>query len=127
VPHRLRRLRHARRKLDDLGPVWLLRSRAGIRRARGCLAWQLAGPGPLWWRHLVDQVIATAHRELRIDYLRERAGSEGIVGDPPLYDVDLIEYTLRLPRSGLRLRIHPAARQGGNARVASGTSAAADP
>jgi len=98
VPHRLRRLRHARRKLDDLGPVWLRpEPRRRFAEREDAWAWQLAGPGPLWWRHLVDQVIATAHRELRIDYLRERAGSEGIVGDPPLYDVDLIEYTLRLP------------------------------
>lgn len=60
-------------------------------------AWKLTATGPLWWRFLSDVLVDAPHRELRLEYLRQRAASQGIVSEPPLYDVDLIEYCLRLP------------------------------
>jgi asparagine synthase (glutamine-hydrolysing) len=51
----------------------------------------------MWWRFLSDALVDAPHRELRLEYLRHRAANVGLVAEPPLYDVDLIEYCLRLP------------------------------
>src|SRR6185437_537878 len=53
--------------------------------------------GPMWWRFLADRLVDEPHRELRLEYLRHRAVTEGTRDAPPLYDADLIEYALRLP------------------------------
>jgi len=101
VPHRLRRLRRAsraRRGPEPTAPPWLspAHRRAFLEQEDPWL-WQRTGPGPLWWRYLADSIVAMPQRELRIDYLHDRAAAVGTAGDPPLYDVDLIEYTLGLP------------------------------
>jgi asparagine synthase (glutamine-hydrolysing) len=98
VPYRLGRFVHQRRRSDDSGPACLL----PVLRARQAeledrWAWKRSSSGPLWWRSLADTLVSAPHRELRLTYLRQRAVSEGVVGDPPLYDVDLIEHSLRIP------------------------------
>ena len=98
APHRLGRLVQARRDRSGLGPPWLapqLRRQFAEREDRW--AWKLSAAGPLWWRFLSDVLLDAPHRELRLEYLRHRAATEGIVAEPPLYDVDLIEFCLRLP------------------------------
>ena len=98
APHRLGRFVQARRDRSELGPPWLappLRRRFATREDRW--AWKLNATGPMWWRFLSDVLVDAPHRELRLEYLRQRAASEGILSEPPLYDVDLIEYCLRLP------------------------------
>jgi len=98
APHRLGRLVQARRDRSELGPPWLappLRRRFATREDRW--AWKLTSRGPMWWRFLSDVLVHAPHRELRLEYLRHRAASEGILSEPPLYDVDLIEYCLRMP------------------------------
>jgi asparagine synthase (glutamine-hydrolysing) len=59
--------------------------------------WKRDYRGPLWWRRLADTLVLAPHRELRIAYVRERGALAGVVADPPLYDVDLIAHTLRIP------------------------------
>ena len=98
APHRLGRVVQRRRDDASAGPPWLappLRRAFAAREDRW--AWKLAAPGPLWWRFLSDVLIEAPHRELRLEYLRHRAATEGIVSEPPLYDVDLIDYCLRVP------------------------------
>jgi asparagine synthase (glutamine-hydrolysing) len=98
APHRLGRAIQRRREQAETGPPWLvpaLRRDFAAREDRW--AWKLAGSGPMWWRYLADQLIDAPHRELRLEYLRHRAATESIVSEPPLYDVDLIEYCLSMP------------------------------
>jgi asparagine synthetase B (glutamine-hydrolysing) len=98
VPHRVGRFVRARRDLSDEGPPWLLPRFRHEHVARADRwAWKLGASGPLWWRYLADTLVAAPHRELRLDYLRHRAAAEGVVSESPLYDADLIDYTLRLP------------------------------
>jgi asparagine synthase (glutamine-hydrolysing) len=98
APHGLGRFVHGRQDAGTLGPPWLapwLRHAFAQREDRW--AWKRTARGPMWWRFLSDTLIDAPHRELRLEYLRHRAATEGIVAEPPLYDVDLIEYCLRLP------------------------------
>ena len=98
APHRLGRTVQRRRDRVGAGPPWLvpaLRHEFAAREDRW--AWKRSGSGPMWWRFLSDVLLEAPHRELRLEYLRHRATSEGIVSEPPLYDVDLIEYCLSLP------------------------------
>lgn len=97
VPYRLIQTVRARRDADRMDPPWLL---ANLRRRLSEIddnwAW-LRGSGPLWWRFLTDELIDSPHRELRIDYLRHRATTASVINESPLYDPDLIEYSLSLP------------------------------
>ena len=98
VSHGVGRFVRGRRDLSDAGPPWLqprFRHEHVARADRW--AWKLGASGPLWWRYLADMLVAAPHRELRLDYLRHRAAAEGVVSESPLYDADLIDYTLRLP------------------------------
>jgi asparagine synthase (glutamine-hydrolysing) len=98
APHGLGRVVQGRRDRSGIGPPWLTpRLRRGFVQREDRWAWKQAARGPMWWRFLSDVLIDAPHRELRLEYLRHRAASEGIVAEPPLYDVDLIEYCLRLP------------------------------
>jgi asparagine synthase (glutamine-hydrolysing) len=98
APHAVGRLVQRRRDREVLGPPWLLpRLRHAFAQREDRWAWKLAGPGPMWWRYLSDVLVDGPHRELRLEYLRHRAATEGILAEPPLYDVDLIDYALRLP------------------------------
>jgi asparagine synthase (glutamine-hydrolysing) len=97
APHGLGRVVQRRRDRSELGPPWLApRLRRAFAQREDRWAWKQAH-GPMWWRFLSDVLIDAPHRELRLEYLRHRAATEGIVAEPPLYDVDLIEYCLRLP------------------------------
>jgi asparagine synthase (glutamine-hydrolysing) len=97
LPYRVGRFVHDHRNLD-VAPSWLLPSR---RRQYAALAdrwaWKAAASGPRWWRYLADVLVHAPHRELRLDYLRHRAAAVDVVNESPLYDVDLIDYCLRLP------------------------------
>jgi asparagine synthase (glutamine-hydrolysing) len=98
APHRLGRFVQGRRDDANAGPPWLappLRRAFAAREDRW--AWKRAASGPLWWRFYSDTLIDAPHREFRLEYLRHRAATEGIVSEPPLYDPDLIGYCLRLP------------------------------
>jgi asparagine synthase (glutamine-hydrolysing) len=98
APHALGRMVQSRRDRSDLGPPWLLAPlRRAVARRQDRWAWKRSARGPMWWRFLSDVLIDAPHRELRLEYLRHRAATEGLVAEPPLYDVDLIEYCLRLP------------------------------
>jgi asparagine synthase (glutamine-hydrolysing) len=98
APHAVGRFVQARRDRSALGPPWLIpRLRRIFAQQEDRWAWKRASRGPMWWRFLSDVLIEAPHRELRLEYLRHRAATEGLVAEPPLYDVDLIEYCLRLP------------------------------
>ena len=98
APYRLGRYVLSRRDRSELAPRWMLpHLRPQYVELEDRWAWKLAGSGPLWWRYLADTLVYAPHRELRMDYLRHRALAEGIVNESPLYDVDLIDYCLRLP------------------------------
>jgi hypothetical protein len=87
-----------RRDPDGIAPPWLLPAlRARYAKLEDQWAWKAMGPGPLWWRYLADVLVRAPHRELRLDYLRNRASGAGVVSETPLYDFDLIDYCLRLP------------------------------
>ena len=100
VPYRVGRVVRARlnRNNDYAAPQWL---HPTLRRQFADLednwAWKTTGSGPLWWRHFAELVIEGPHSDLRMDYLRHRATAAGVRNESPLYDVDLIEYCLRLP------------------------------
>jgi asparagine synthase (glutamine-hydrolysing) len=97
APHGLGRVVQRRRDRSEVGPPWLApRLGRAFAQRQDRWAWKQAR-GPMWWRFLSDVLVDAPHRELRLEYLRHRAATEGIVAEPPLYDVDLIEYCLRLP------------------------------
>jgi asparagine synthase (glutamine-hydrolysing) len=98
APYAVGRFVQGRRDRAAQGPPWLApRLRDAFARREDRWAWKLAGEGPMWWRFFADLLIHEPHRELRLEYLRHRAGTVGTRDDPPLYDVDLIDYCLRLP------------------------------
>jgi asparagine synthase (glutamine-hydrolysing) len=98
APYGLGQLVRRRRAAQGGGPPWLLpHLRAQTAELEDRWAWKVRHPGPLWWRSLADVQVYGPHREQRLDYLRHRAAAVGAVGESPLYDVDLIQYTLSLP------------------------------
>jgi asparagine synthase (glutamine-hydrolysing) len=98
APYRLHRLMRSRRDPDGIAPPWLSPAlRAQYAKLEDQWAWKAMGPGPRWWRYLADVLVRAPHRELRLDYLRNRASGAGVVSETPLYDFDLIDYCLRLP------------------------------
>jgi asparagine synthase (glutamine-hydrolysing) len=98
APYRLGRYVLSRRDRSELAPPWMRpHLRPQFVEMEDRWAWKLGSSGPLWWRYLADTLVYEPHRELRMDYLRQRALGEGVVNESPLYDVDLIDYCLRLP------------------------------
>jgi asparagine synthase (glutamine-hydrolysing) len=98
APYRLGQAVQSRRDRSQLGPPWLAsRWRRAFVGREDRWAWKQSARGPMWWRFLSDVLVDAPHREMRLEYLRHRAAAEGILAEPPLYDVDLIEYCLRLP------------------------------
>ncbi len=80
------------------GPTWLLpETKRTYAELADDWAWKKTmHDGPLWWRHLADVLVNAPHRELRLDYLRHRAESVGLMNASPLYDFDLINLCMRL-------------------------------
>jgi asparagine synthase (glutamine-hydrolysing) len=98
APYRLHRLARTRRDPNRFAPPWLLPAfRPRYAQLEDQWAWKACGPGPRWWRYQADRLVRAPHRELRLDYLRNRAASVGVVSETPLCDFDLIDYCLRLP------------------------------
>jgi asparagine synthase (glutamine-hydrolysing) len=83
LPHRLGQAVRDRRAQEGDGPGWLLpHLRAQESALEDRWAWKRRGSGPLWWRHLADLQVYGPHR---------------VAGASPLYDPDLIQYTLSIP------------------------------
>jgi asparagine synthase (glutamine-hydrolysing) len=59
-------------------------------------AWKRAARGPIWWRYMSDLLIHNASG-VRCDYIRHRSALRGLESRPPLLDVDLTLFALRLP------------------------------
>jgi asparagine synthase (glutamine-hydrolysing) len=98
VPYRLGRFVRDHRDRGPLGPPWLLPAvRSLYGEMEDMWAWKSGASGPRWWRYLADLLIQAPHRELRLDYLRHRASGFGVVNESPLYDLDLIDYCLKVP------------------------------
>lgn len=98
APHGLHRYARARKDPDDLAPAWLRADlRARYAQQADPWAWKSSARGPRWWRFQASLLFQAPHREHRLDYLRRRAASAGVVAETPLYDADLIDYCLRLP------------------------------
>ena len=64
----------------------------------GFWAWKRAyGEAPLWWRHKAF-LLTTLRQHIQLgEYLRHRAAMFGMRARPPLFDVDLLEFVLRIP------------------------------
>jgi asparagine synthetase B (glutamine-hydrolysing) len=99
VPYWLGEATRKLRGRDAAGvPEWLAPAQQrGLVQQRDEWAWKVGSSGPRWWRFLSDFVIDGPHRELRPDYLRQRAAAAGVLNESPLYDFDVIDYCLRLP------------------------------
>ena len=78
-------------------PAWLT---ADAQRAYSTSvdddAWKQASRGPIWWRYMSDLLIHHASG-VRCDYIRHRSALRGLESRPPLLDVDLATFALRLP------------------------------
>ena len=96
APYRVGQFIRARREPEVVGPDWLLPDRRK-QQEQDRWTWKLGTSGPRWWRHLAYDLVESPHREVRLDYLRHRAVAAGAVNESPLYDVDLIDYCLRMP------------------------------
>jgi asparagine synthase (glutamine-hydrolysing) len=98
APYALHRLARHRSDPDDVAPPWLLpQARSRWAELQDPWSWKAGGSGPRWWRFQSDTLIRAPHRELRLEYLRQRAADAGVLSESPLYDFDLIDYCLRLP------------------------------
>ena len=98
APHSLHRLARSRKDPSSVAPSWLLpAAQSRYAELEDRWAWKADGHGPRWWRFLADTLVQAPHRELRLDYLRNRASGAGVLSETPLYDFDLIDYSLRLP------------------------------
>ena len=98
LPHRLgQRVRDRRAREGDRAGWMLPHLRVQESELEDRWAWKLRGAGPLWWRHLTDLQVYGPHREPRLEYLRHRAAAAGVIGESPLYDPDLIQYSLSIP------------------------------
>ncbi len=98
APYQLSRWARGRPGPSGIAPAWL-RPEFHPRYAEleDPWAWKASASGPRWWRYLADRLICAPQRELRLDYLRNRAAAAGLTSETPFYDVDLIEHCLRLP------------------------------
>jgi asparagine synthase (glutamine-hydrolysing) len=98
APYLLHRLARSRRDPDDFSRPWLLPAlRSRYAEVEDAWAWKAGVSGPRWWRYQADRLVRAPIRELRLDYLRHRALDAGILSETPLYDFDLIDFSLRLP------------------------------
>lgn len=98
APHRLGRFVRDRRDPAALAPPWLLPAlRAQYAALDDAWSWKSGSSGPRWWRYLADLLVQAPHRGLLVEYLRHRAAAAGVVNESPLYDIDLMDYCLRLP------------------------------
>jgi asparagine synthase (glutamine-hydrolysing) len=80
------------------GPAWMLPdARARYVELADAWEWKNASSGPRWWRYLRDQMVEMPHRVFRMEYLRNRASAVGTTSESPLYDFDLVNYSLSLP------------------------------
>jgi hypothetical protein len=97
APYRLYRMAQLLRARGSHGAAWLRPEVRNKYVAEDKWAWKAGVSGPRWWRFLVDALVEAPHRELRIDYLRHRAATAGVLNESPLYDFDLTDFCLRLP------------------------------
>jgi asparagine synthase (glutamine-hydrolysing) len=97
MPDRLFKTVRRIRGRQPLAPDWL--TDAGLKCYLESVdddAWMRAADGPIWWRWMSDLLIYHASGA-RCDYLRHRSASFGLEARPPLLDIDLALFALRIP------------------------------
>ncbi|HTU96520.1 MAG TPA: asparagine synthase-related protein [Solirubrobacteraceae bacterium] len=97
APYRLGRFVRDHRDRSGHGPKWLIPSRRQtFREFEDAWEWKARYSGPRWWKAFVDTAVWGPHRELRLEYLRQRASTAGMRWGSPLYDERLIDFCARL-------------------------------
>lgn len=120
VPHTLHKALWRLRGRERMLPDWFA-APAETYDPRAPFTWDWkANPGPRSWAHQV--FMTTQLRDIIgvSDYLRHRAWTVGAEARPPLLDVDLIEFVLRLPPDlgvGVDLPDRPLIREAMRGRV----------
>lgn len=98
VPYRLGSFVRSWRTRRTMEPRWLQEQyRRRYAESQDAWAWKTRLSGPRWWRALADTVVWAPHRELRLDYVRNRAAAAGIRAGSGLYDPDLIDFCMKVP------------------------------
>jgi asparagine synthase (glutamine-hydrolysing) len=99
LPHPLYRALRRLRSQDDQAFEWLSERSARLYfDSIDDLAWARDNPGrPRWWAQLATTLLEDREASGLGDYVRQRAEWVGLEARPPLFDVDLIELTLRIP------------------------------
>jgi asparagine synthase (glutamine-hydrolysing) len=96
LPPALYRWMQERRR--PLGPQWLAPAARRLLRENAVdLGWRDRHDVPRWWAHKAHLLTAARQSVGMPEYLRQRAASSGLVARPPLFDVDLVEFALRIP------------------------------
>ncbi|MDQ2913764.1 MAG: asparagine synthase-related protein, partial [Chloroflexota bacterium] len=99
IPYRLHRARHLLRGAAKFGGKDYLspQSQRLHLDTNEILDWKRQRGVPRWWaskRYMLTQ----AREDVGLPaYLRHRAGLVGLTGRPPLFDVDLLDFALRIP------------------------------
>ena len=82
------------------GPAWLAPATRRLYRETSVeWAWRDRHDAPRWWAHKAHLLSVTRQTVGVPEYLRQRAASAGLIARPPLFDVDLVEFALRIPPS----------------------------
>jgi asparagine synthase (glutamine-hydrolysing) len=87
-----------RERRHPSGPQWLAPAGRDLLRETAIdLKWRDRRDVPRWWAHKAHLLTAGRQSVGMPEYLRQRASSAGLVARPPLFDVDLVEFALRIP------------------------------
>jgi asparagine synthase (glutamine-hydrolysing) len=96
LPYRLHRL--LQRPFADRGtPAWLLPGLArALRDTDDPLAWKTLD-GPRWWAEVAHGLTRGVEETGIFEHQRRRAAAAGLEARHPLFDLELVELSLRLP------------------------------
>jgi Asparagine synthase len=97
APHRLHQALRRARGHQRYAPPWLSEASGRLYfSSDDPWAWK-SKTTPRWWGFLAYLLTGFPERSGVADYLRQRGSMAGMDARPPLLDVDLIEFALRVP------------------------------
>jgi asparagine synthase (glutamine-hydrolysing) len=98
LPYRLHQaLRRSRDPLDFAPSYFNADGAKKLQEINDPWLWKSEGDGPRWWAHKASILTRDREEAGASEYAHRRAEIGGIRARPPLLDVDLVEFSLRVP------------------------------